>query len=104
MLLAFHKKSYLICDEITNFRIFTQPIPNFFQSTKLRQPKQGRDSCLKINKYYIIFRNFVTFQITFHMRCQQHKNRFCEMEILKNEVHIDKGSDVLAFTIEFKPL
>ena len=30
MLLAYHKKSYLICDEITNFRIFTQPIPNYF--------------------------------------------------------------------------
>ena len=65
MLLACHKKSYLICDEITNFGIlFTQPIPNFFQSTKLRQPKQGRD-ILKIH-------NFVTYQITFHMICQQH--------------------------------
>ena len=30
LLLACHKKSYLICDEITNFQIFTQPIPNFF--------------------------------------------------------------------------
>ena len=27
----------------------------FFQSTKLRQPTEGRDSCLKMNKYHIIF-------------------------------------------------
>ena len=25
-----HKKSYLVCVELTNWRIFTQPIPNFF--------------------------------------------------------------------------
>ena len=30
MSLASQKKSYLICDEITNCRIFTQPIPKFF--------------------------------------------------------------------------
>ena len=30
MWLACQKKSYLICDEIMNFRIFTKPIPNFF--------------------------------------------------------------------------
>ena len=64
MLLACHKKSYLICDEITNFRIFTKPIPIFFQSTKMRQPKQGRDSCLKINRYYIIFQKFVISHIS----------------------------------------
>ena len=46
MWLACQKKSYLICDEITNFRIFTQPIPNFFWSTKLRLPNRA-DSCLK---------------------------------------------------------
>ena len=28
--LVSHKKSYLVCVELTNFRIFTQPIPNFF--------------------------------------------------------------------------
>ena len=44
MWLAHHEKSYLTCEEITNFQIFTKPIPIFFQSTKLRQPKQGRDS------------------------------------------------------------
>ena len=61
MLLGCHKKSYLIHDKITNFRIFTQPIPNFFkvQNSKLRKPKQGRDSCFKINEYYIIFQKFV---------------------------------------------
>ena len=30
MSLVSHKKSYLVCVELTNFRIFTQPIPNFF--------------------------------------------------------------------------
>ena len=30
LLLACHKKSYLIYVELTNFRIFLQPIPNFF--------------------------------------------------------------------------
>ena len=39
-------------DEMTNFWIFTKPI---FWSTKLRQPRQCRDSCT----YYIIFRHFV---------------------------------------------
>ena len=62
MWLACQKKSYLICDKITNFRIFTQP---FFHSAKLRQPKQSRDSCLKKKKYYIIFRKFV---ISSHIR------------------------------------
>ena len=38
MSLVSHKKSYLVCVESTNLR--TQPIPIFFQSTKLRQPKQ----------------------------------------------------------------
>ena len=40
---------------MTNFGIFTQPIPMFFfWSSKLRQPRQCRDSCT----YYIIFQNF----------------------------------------------
>ena len=37
MLLAFHKKIYLICDEIMNFQIFTQVIPIFFK-VKYRRP------------------------------------------------------------------
>ena len=45
--MACQKKSYLICDEITNFRIFTQPIPKFFLKYKTETAKQGRDSCLK---------------------------------------------------------
>ena len=57
MSLVSHKKSYLLCVELTNFRIFTKPIPIFFQSIKLRQPTEGRGSCLKINKYYVIFVN-----------------------------------------------
>ena len=71
LLPACQKKSYLICDKITNFRIFKQPIPNLFQSTKLRQPKQGRDSCLILHNISEIC-NFVTNQITFFMTCQQH--------------------------------
>ena len=72
MFLACHKKSYLICDELTNFRIFTQPIPNFFSTYKTETFKQGRDSCLKINKYS----KFLTSrfrQIAFLMTCQQYK-------------------------------
>ena len=42
-------------DEMTNFGIFTQPIPMFFLKYKLRQPRQCRDSCT----YYVIFQNFV---------------------------------------------
>ena len=43
---------------MTNWRIFEYSrnlFLIFFQSTKLRQPTEGRDSCLKINKYYVIF-------------------------------------------------
>ena len=55
MSLVSHRKSYLVCVELTNFQLFMKPIPNFFQDTKLRQPTESRDNCLKINKYYIIF-------------------------------------------------
>ena len=41
MLLACHKKSYLICDKITNFRIFMQPIPNLFSKYKTETAKTG---------------------------------------------------------------
>ena len=40
-----------------------QRIPNSFQSTKLRQPTAGRDSCLKINECYIIFANSTIWHI-----------------------------------------
>ena len=43
MSLISHKERYLVCVELTNFQIFTQPIPNFFQSTTLRQSTEGRD-------------------------------------------------------------
>jgi hypothetical protein len=72
--LACHKKSYLICDELTNFRIFTKPIPIIFSTYKTGTTKQGRDSCLKINKYW----RFLTSrfcQIAFLMTCQQQKSR-----------------------------
>ena len=57
MWLACQKKSFFICDEITNSRICTQPIPIFFLKYKTETAKQGRDSCLTKNEYYIIFRN-----------------------------------------------
>ena len=64
MSLVCHKKSYLVCVKLTNFWIFMQPIPIFFQSTKLRQPKQGRDSCLKKTLHYILkIFNFITYRI-----------------------------------------
>ena len=44
MWLACQKKNYLVCVEMTNLRIFTQPLPIFFQSTKLRQTTEDRDS------------------------------------------------------------
>ena len=42
MLLACHKKSYLICDEIMIFWIFTKPIPNFFSKYKTETAKTGQ--------------------------------------------------------------
>ena len=73
MLLACHKKSYFICDEITKFPIFTKPSPFFFQSTKLRQPKQCRDSFLKKILHNISkIHNLVMYQITYLMICQQY--------------------------------
>ena len=44
MLLACHKKSYLICDEITNFQIFTQTIPDFFSTYKTETAKTGLEN------------------------------------------------------------
>ena len=75
MLLACHKKSYLICDEITNFGIFTQPIPIFFSKYKTETAKTGERHLLenKILHDILKIRNFVTYQITFLMTCQQHK-------------------------------
>ena len=42
MLLAFHKKSYLICDQITNFQIFKQPIPIFLSKHKTETAQTGQ--------------------------------------------------------------
>ena len=47
MWLACQNKSYLMCDEITNFLIFKKPIPNFLLKYKTETAKQGRDSYLK---------------------------------------------------------
>ena len=47
----------LVCVELTNFEYSHNLFLISFQSTKLRQPTEGRDSCLKINKYNVIFVN-----------------------------------------------
>ena len=52
------------------FEILRNIYFDFFFNSKLRQ--QGRDSCLKIDKYYVIFRKFDTYQIAFLMKCQRH--------------------------------
>ena len=54
MLLACHKKSYLICVELTNFLIFTQPIPIFFKVLD----SQNRAETAAWKNFYIIFRKF----------------------------------------------
>ena len=87
MSLVSHKKSYLVCDELTNFRIFTQPI--FFQSTKLRQPTEGRDSCLKIDKYYRIFLNSTIQHIPNSFSYEKPGTLFCFFLMLEmvNKLH-----------------
>ena len=47
MLLACHKKSCLICDEIMNFRIFTKPIPNYFFKVQNWDNKTGQTQLLE---------------------------------------------------------
>ena len=93
MSLVSHKKSYLVCIELTNFRIFTQPIPIFFQNTKLRQPTEGRDSCLKINKYYVIFVNSTIRHILNSFSCEKPGT-----ELKKKYVDLIK-SNLLQYTI-----
>ena len=44
MLLACHKKRNLICDEITNFGIFTQPITNLFSKYKTETAKNRAET------------------------------------------------------------
>ena len=72
MLLACHKKSYLICDEIMNFRnimyFFKQLSLPCFGCHSLVLWKKIRNRLLEYSK----IRNFVTYQITFLMTCQQH--------------------------------
>ena len=53
MLLAYHKKSYLICAEFSKYYVIFILI---FFNLQNWDSQQGRDSCLKINKYYVIFR------------------------------------------------
>ena len=63
--LACQKKSYLICDEITNVWIFTQPIPNFFFEVQNWDCQTGQTQLLKKLILHNIseIHNFVTYQI-----------------------------------------
>ena len=47
MSLVSHKKSYLVCVELTNFRIFTQPIPIFFSKFKTETANRGQRQLLE---------------------------------------------------------
>ena len=47
MSLVSHKKSYLVCVELTNFQIFTQPIPNFFSKYKTETANRGQRQLLE---------------------------------------------------------
>ena len=47
MFLVSYKKSYLVCVESTNFRIFTQPNPNFFSKYKIETANRGQRQLLK---------------------------------------------------------
>ena len=61
------EKNYLICDKKWNFRIFTQPTPDFFWSAKLRLPSRAETAAWKKIILHNIseIRNFVTYYITF---------------------------------------
>ena len=45
--LVSHEKSYLVYVELTNFRIFTQPIPIFFSKYKTETAKTGQRQLLE---------------------------------------------------------
>ena len=47
MWLACQKKSYLICDEITNCRIFRKPFPTFFCEVQNRDCQAGQRQLLE---------------------------------------------------------
>ena len=57
--MACQKKSYLICDEITNFQIFTKPMPKFFFKYKTETAKTGQRQLLEKKYYILVFKKFV---------------------------------------------
>ena len=69
MWLACHKKSYLICEEITHIIFFFQAdVSALFGSLSFVLQKKNR------NRFHehLKIRDFVTYQVTFLMTCQQH--------------------------------
>ena len=70
MLLACHKKRYLICDEIEtrcNIYLFQAVVSALFLAFSVLYFEKK----IGIGEYSKI-RNFVTYQTTFLMTCQQH--------------------------------
>ena len=71
MSLVSHKKSYLVCVKLTNFRIFTPPIPNFSLFIYFQAAVSGllAVSVMYVeknqNKYYIIIWKF---EISSHVK------------------------------------
>ena len=77
MCLACQKKNCLVCVEMTNLRIFTKPIPIFFQSTKLRQTTEDRDSwkILRNNSEFLTSTQ-VKYLFFWHAARQPHKTTY----------------------------
>ena len=77
MSLVSHKKSYLVCVKLTNFSNIHATYSYFFSKYKTETAKTGQRQLLE-NKEILHniskIGNFVTYQITFLMTCQQHKS------------------------------
>ena len=58
MLLACHKKSYLICVEFSKHYVIFVEI--FFSMYKTETANRAETAALKMNRYYVIFRKFNT--------------------------------------------
>jgi hypothetical protein len=69
-----HKKSYLICVEVRISELLRNIDFYFFFNVQTETANWPKDSCLKINRYYVIFGNskFDTNQIAFLTRYFKH--------------------------------
>ena len=71
------KKSYLICDKITNFRIFTQHIPIFFQKYKTEIANRGQRQLMR-NQGHKILKGRQKFKIVHTCGHQIHGQPYME--------------------------